>query len=281
MKAWRIDPVAVEVPDERLVARIAEHVRMVGSTEAAVVGPELVDDVERLVRRSIDRHRVASVGVEVTGDRHISGVPEEERDVRVALRVRVAQIHVPVGLAVQARSVDPVAIPVTGERIVAGVPEVELARLGGTVVQVPYPRGGIDQSVAVLGCHEALAFEGLASRCRAERHECRDHQRHCREQQPDPACDAHPDLPRHLRRREGEVMVGSWRPPGRQRRVASAVETISPSSYSSTLGRGSWEIEEFRVFRRAARPRRCRRLSRESGFSRTFRSPGASRIHRT
>ena len=52
-------PVVLEISDERLVARIPREVGVVRSSKTTIVGAELVDDVERLVRWSLDRYGVA------------------------------------------------------------------------------------------------------------------------------------------------------------------------------------------------------------------------------
>jgi hypothetical protein len=50
----------------------------------------IVHDVELGFRGSIDGQRVTAVTVEIASQRHIARVAEEERQVCVALRVRVA-----------------------------------------------------------------------------------------------------------------------------------------------------------------------------------------------
>ena len=77
--------ITVEVPDEGLIAGVPEDLGVVGSTKPATVGSEFIDDVERLVRGSIDGHGVTSVAVEVARNRNITRIAEEELDVRDAL----------------------------------------------------------------------------------------------------------------------------------------------------------------------------------------------------
>src|SRR5690606_14244463 len=115
MQTDGVDAVTVEVPHERLVARVAELERVVGRPQPLVGGSQLVDDVEALFGRPVDRDRVPAVPVEIAGNRDVPRVAEVEGDVGHTLSVRVPQIHVPVALAIEPRCLDPVPIPVATE----------------------------------------------------------------------------------------------------------------------------------------------------------------------
>src|SRR5690606_11205660 len=88
MQTDRVLAVPVEVADEWLVTGVPEDVGELRGAEPTAVLAQLVDDVEALLGRAVDRDRVTSVPVEVAGDGDVTGVSEEERDVGNSLRVR-------------------------------------------------------------------------------------------------------------------------------------------------------------------------------------------------
>ena len=53
-----VDPISVEITDERLVRRIAEDEAEIGRAQATIVGAELVDHIEGGVAGPIDADRV-------------------------------------------------------------------------------------------------------------------------------------------------------------------------------------------------------------------------------
>ncbi len=145
-----VDAVAVEVSGDRGVAGVPEGEPVVGLSQAAFVGAELVDDVEARLVRAIERQRVTPVAVEVAGDRHIGGVAEEEADVGDALGVRVAQIRESIGLAIEPGCVDAVAVPIAHERRVAGIAVVEPLHRAVGITEPPVPLVGVDEPDAVF-----------------------------------------------------------------------------------------------------------------------------------
>ena len=125
MQADGVDSIIVEVRRERLVPRIPEVEVEVSRAEPSVVRAELVDHEDASLARSVDRHGVATVPVEVASKRDVTRVAEEEPDVGGSLRVRVPKVHVPVRLPVKPWRVDPIAVPVAHDRVVARVSEEE------------------------------------------------------------------------------------------------------------------------------------------------------------
>ena len=96
MQSHLVDAVPVEVPHERLVARVSEDEGPLGGPEPGVAGAETVDHVEALLGRAVDGHGVAAVAVEVAGDWDVARVAEEEFDVCHAFGVGVAQVDIAV-----------------------------------------------------------------------------------------------------------------------------------------------------------------------------------------
>ena len=155
MQTDRLDTVTVEAPDKRLVARIPDHIRGASGTQPAIVRTELADDVERLIRRPIGRHRTEPVAVEIPGDRDVSWLREEELDVGVALGVFVAEIHVPVGLAIQPRRLDTVPVPIANRRVVTWIAVEERGDLeSGAIVEMPPAARRFDQTDGVKARHD-------------------------------------------------------------------------------------------------------------------------------
>ena len=64
VKSGSLETVTIEVAYEGLVSGVPEDVVELGRTQAPIAGPKLVDDVEPLLRRAIDRHRIEAVSVE-------------------------------------------------------------------------------------------------------------------------------------------------------------------------------------------------------------------------
>jgi hypothetical protein len=79
--AWAVGPVPVPVTNQRDITRIAILVPVVGDTETLLVGTQTVDDVEALLGRSVQRHRVHPVPVEIPRQGYVSGVAEEKVNV--------------------------------------------------------------------------------------------------------------------------------------------------------------------------------------------------------
>jgi hypothetical protein len=76
-----VDPVAVEITDERFVSWVSKDEQEVSRAETAAILTEFVDDIKRLVRRPIDRSCVTAVTIEIPSHRDIPRVTREERDV--------------------------------------------------------------------------------------------------------------------------------------------------------------------------------------------------------
>ncbi len=141
MQPHRVHTVTIEVTHERGVTRVPELERELRSPQPAIIGTQRIDDEEPVTRRPIDRHRVTPIPIEVTHQRHITGITEEERPIRHTLGVRIPQIHVPVGLAIQPRRVHTVTIPVPHERHITGIPEEERRRgPRHRITEEPHPR---------------------------------------------------------------------------------------------------------------------------------------------
>src|SRR5690606_17909469 len=138
----RVDPVTVPIADEGDVPGVAEDERVIGSPQATTILSQFVDDVEARFRRAVERHRVATVTVEVPDQRDVTRVAEVEGHIGDSLSVGVPQIHEAVGLAVEPGSVGPVAVPVTHEGDVARIAVVEATDLVHAVPQVPEARLG-------------------------------------------------------------------------------------------------------------------------------------------
>ena len=158
-----VDPVAVEVADERLVPYVAEEIGEIGGSEAPLVGAQLVDDVDPTLRWAVDRNAVTPVAVEVAGERYVRRVAEEESDVGHPLGVGVAQVDESVRLAIETGRVDAVTVPVADHREITGVPIQEVVQHAAGAAKTPHPCGRIDKTHPV---GNGVVVDGLRTEIR-------------------------------------------------------------------------------------------------------------------
>lgn len=128
MESYLVDEVIVEVTDEGIVTRVAEHVVEVGCSQTSVVRSELVDEVDACFGGSVDGDRVAAVSVEVSTKGNISRIAEEESNVGDPLVVRIAEVDEPIRLPLEPGRFVPIAVPVADKGEVPGVPIEEPGR---------------------------------------------------------------------------------------------------------------------------------------------------------